>query len=155
MVLWAFAIIGGGAACTAGGVKLLRVYALLRYGQQELDRLIHPNAVARSRAANGISRAAILQGATMAWVFFTLFALSIAVFTAALTLIGLGFEEALVLSLSALTTTGPLTGHSGGIAADFAALGGPAQTVLGLAMVLGRLETMAILAILLPENLRS
>ncbi|TXI03104.1 MAG: TrkH family potassium uptake protein [Pseudorhodobacter sp.] len=154
MVLWGLAIIGGGAASTAGGVKLLRVHALLRYGEQELDRVIHPNAVARSRSGAGVSRAAGLQGAAMAWVFFMIFGLSIAVFSAALTVLGVGFDEALVLVLSALTTTGPLVAQSGGIGAEFAGQDGLVQAVLGLAMVVGRLETLAVLAILLPENLR-
>ncbi len=155
MVLWALAIVGGGVACTAGGVKLLRVYTLLRYGQQELDRLIHPHAVARSRAVNGTSRTAMLQGAAMVWVFFMIFSLSIAGFLAALTLVGVDFEQSLVLTLAALTTTGPLVDLSSGISADFAQVSGPAQFILGVAMVVGRLETLAILAILLPENLRS
>lgn len=154
MVLWALAIVGGGVAGTAGGVKLLRVYALLRYGEQELDHVVHPNAVARSRAREGTTRAAMMQGASMAWVFFMIFGLSIAVFTAALTVLGLGFDESLMLTLSALTTTGPLAEHSAGIAAGFAGQNGLTQVVLGVAMVVGRLEVLAILAILLPENLR-
>lgn len=154
MVLWAMAIVGGGVACTAGGVKLLRVYALLRFGRDELDRLVHPNSVA-SRVVTGGSRASALQGTVMAWVFFMIFALSIVAFIAALTIFGMSFDESLVLTLSALTTTGPLVDQSDGIAAGFSALPGPAQVVLGIAMVVGRLETLAILAILLPENFRN
>lgn len=154
MVLWGLAIVGGGVAGTAGGVKLLRVHALLRYGQQELDRVIHPNAVARRRNDTTISRAAGQQGAAMAWVFFMIFGMSIAAFSAALTIVGLSFDEALVLTLSALTTTGPLAEHSAGISAGYGGQSGGVQVVLGLAMVVGRLETLAVLAILLPANLR-
>lgn len=155
MVLWSLAIIGGGVATTAGGVKLLRVYALLRYGEQELDRVIHPNAVARVKANAATSRQAMLQGTTMAWVFFMTFGLSIAVISSALTLVGVPFDGALVYTLSALTTTGPLVDQSGGIFADYAAIDGPARAILGIAMVVGRLETLAILAILVPEHLRN
>lgn len=154
LLLWALAIIGGGVATTAGGVKLLRVYALLRFAEQELDRVIHPSAVARSRASEGTSRSAMMQGASMAWVFFMIFALSIAAFVAALTVLGVSFDESLVLSLSALTTTGPIVEQSGGIAASYGGQSGLVQGVLALAMVVGRLEALAILAILLPENLR-
>lgn len=153
-LLWALAIIGGGVATTAGGVKLLRVQALLRFTEQELDRVIHPSAVPRSRASDAHSRQAMTQGASMAWVFFMIFGLSIFVFVAALTALGLEFDESLVLTLSALTTTGPLVEHSGGIAASYGGQSGLVQVVLGLAMVVGRLEALAILAILLPENLR-
>ncbi len=155
MVLWAFAIIGGGAATTAGGVKLLRVHALLRYGEQELDRVIHPNAVARSRVKGHQTREGALQGTAMAWVFFMIFGLSIAGTVALLTLLGVSFDEAMVLALAALTTTGPLAGHAGGIAASFAGHCDAVQLVLGAAMIVGRLEALAILAILVPENLRA
>jgi len=155
VLLWALAIIGGGVAGTAGGVKLLRVHALLRYGEQELDRVIHPSAVARSRAVAGSSRAAMVQGAAMAWVFFMIFGMSIMAVMAFLTVLGINFDEAMVLTLSTLTTTGPLTQHSGGIATSFANQTDAVQAVLALAMVVGRLETLAILAILLPENLRN
>lgn len=155
MVLWALAIIGGGVATTAGGVKLLRVYALLRYGEHELDRVIHPNAVSRVKAAAAISRGAMMQGTTMAWVFFMTFGLSIAAITALLTLAGVSFDGALLYTLSALTTTGPLVDQTGGVFADYAAIDTPARVILGFAMVVGRLETLAILAILMPESLRN
>jgi trk system potassium uptake protein TrkH len=154
VLLWALAIVGGGVATTAGGVKLMRVYALLRFGEQELDRVIHPSAVARSRGNATISRAASNQGASMAWVFFMIFGLSIVAFVAALTVLGVSFEESMVLTLSALTTTGPIADLSGGIDASYGGQSGPVQVVLGVAMVVGRLEALAILAILLPENLR-
>lgn len=154
MALWGLAIIGGGVATTAGGVKLLRVLVLIRHGEQELDRVIHPHAVPRSAAQGGMSRAAAAQGAGMAWVVFTTFGLAIAAFTGLMTLAGQGFDQALVLSLAALTTTGPLAAHSGGVAVDFAMIEGPARAILGLAMVVGRLETLAILALLVPEHLR-
>lgn len=154
MVLWGMAIIGGGVATTAGGVKLLRVLVLVRFGEQELDRVVHPRAVTRSTAGAGMSRSAAAQGASMAWVMFMTFGLSIAAFTALLTLVGMGFEQALVLTLSALTTAGPLAAQAGDVGAHFADLGGPAQVILGLAMVVGRLETLAVLALLVPEHLR-
>ena len=154
LLLWALAIIGGGVATTAGGVKLMRVYALLRFGEQELDRVIHPSAVARSRGSSGSARAVLAQGASMAWVFFMIFGLSIIAFVGALTFVGLEFDQSLVLALSALTTTGPLVEQSGGIAASYGGQGGAVQAILALAMVVGRLEALAILAILLPENLR-
>ena len=43
---------GGGIATTAGGVKLLRLYALYRHGLREMDKLIHPT----QRRAAGAGR---------------------------------------------------------------------------------------------------
>ncbi|MDZ4136025.1 MAG: potassium transporter TrkG, partial [Paracoccaceae bacterium] len=106
LILLGLAIIGGGVGTTAGGLKLLRVYALARHGERELDRLVHPSSIGGSgEAARHLRR----EGAYMAWIFFMLFALSFAIIVLALALTGLAFEPALVLTVAAVTTTGPLT----------------------------------------------
>lgn len=151
LVLAGLAIIGGGVATTAGGVKLLRVYALLRHGERELERLIHPNSVG---GAGQSARRLRREGAYLAWVFFMLFALGIAAVVAALTLAGLAFEPALIMTLSALTTTGPLAAVAGQTPVDVAEVGMAAQAILGVAMVVGRLEILAILALVAPETWR-
>ncbi|MEM8631900.1 MAG: TrkH family potassium uptake protein [Pseudomonadota bacterium] len=45
LILVGLALFGGGVATTAGGVKLLRVYALYIHGRRELARLIYPSLV--------------------------------------------------------------------------------------------------------------
>jgi trk system potassium uptake protein TrkH len=151
LVLAGLAIMGGGVATTAGGVKLLRVYALFRHGERELERIIHPSSVGgQGSAARRLRR----EGAVVAWVFFMLFATSIAAVTAALTLAGIEFAQALVLGLSALTLTGPLIDLAGSAPIDLAALGGGAKTILGVTMVVGRLEILAVLALFAPDSWR-
>ncbi|QYZ71255.1 TrkH family potassium uptake protein [Neotabrizicola shimadae] len=147
LVLAALAVIGGGVATTAGGVRLLRILALFRLGQRELEQVIFPSSV-----GGGGSDARRLrgEGAYAAWVFFMLFATSIGVVTAALTLAGVEFEPALVFGLSALTLTGPLAEVAGGVPFDWAALGLPAKAILAMAMIVGRLEILAVLALLSP-----
>jgi trk system potassium uptake protein TrkH len=142
---------GGGVATTAGGVKLLRVYALFRHGERELERIVHPRSVGGQGSAARRLRG---EGAVVAWVFFMLFACSIAVVTAALTLAGTAFEPALVLGLSALTLTGPLADLAGAAPIDWAALGTAQKAILGLTMVVGRLEILAVLAIFAPDSWR-
>jgi trk system potassium uptake protein TrkH len=43
LMLVGLSLIGGGVATTAGGIKLLRVYALWKHGQREIERLVHPS----------------------------------------------------------------------------------------------------------------
>ena len=151
LVLMGLAIMGGGVATTAGGVKLLRIYALYRHGERELERLIHPNSVGGSgHAARKMRR----EGAYVAWVFFMLFGLSIAFFCAALTFTGMAFEPALIFVVSCLTTTGPLAENLPDVYLLYSDLDGFAQMILGAAMVVGRLETLAILALLAPDSWR-
>ncbi len=151
LLLLGLALIGGGVATTAGGVKLLRVYALFRHGERELERMIHPNSVGGDGAAARRLRG---EGAYVAWIFFMLFAMSIAIVMAALTLTGLTFEPAMVLTIAALSTTGPLAGVASDVALSYDVLRPVAKVILAGAMVLGRLETLAILALLAPDSWR-
>lgn len=148
LVLLGLALIGGGVATTAGGVKLLRVYALYKHGMREMDKLVHPSSVGGSGA---LARHIRRQGAFVAWIFFMLFALSIAVVMSALSLTGLGFEDSTILTVAALATTGPLAEVAGEVPIYYSTLGPAAKLILAGAMVLGRLETLAIIALLNPE----
>jgi len=148
LILMGLALIGGGVATTAGGVKLLRVYALYRNSLRELEQLVYPNSVSGASLAG---RRLQSGGAFIAWIFFMLFALSFAAVTLALALVGVGFEQALVLSIAMLSTTGPLTAVGGETPIVLMSLGDPAKAILAAAMVLGRLETLAIIALLTPD----
>ena len=147
LVLLGLAILGGGTATTAGGVKLLRVHALPRQGERELEKIIHPNSIGRGGAE---ARRMRREGAQLAWVFFMLFAISIAVVMAFLILFGVAFEPAMVLAIASLTTTGPLAQIAAPQPIDYATLSDPVKLILGVAMVVGRLETLALLALILP-----
>ncbi len=152
LILVGLSLIGGGIATTAGGVKLLRVFALLKHGQRELERLVHPSSLAGGgREARQIRR----QGAYVAWIFFMLFTLSVVGVMVALALTGVQFETAMVLSVSALSTTGPLAAVAGEDPISFAGIPDEAKMILAAAMVLGRLEALAIIALFNPELWRS
>ncbi|PIE07369.1 MAG: potassium transporter TrkH [Rhodobacterales bacterium] len=148
LILLGLALIGGGVATTAGGAKLLRVYALYKHGVRELERLVHPHSVGGS---GGEARHLRRRGAYMAWLFFMLLTVSLALMMSAFALTGADFEEALVLSVAGLTTTGPLAGLAGTEPLDYAALGTAAKAVLVGAMIFGRLETLAIVALFSRE----
>lgn len=145
------AMIGGGVATTAGGVKLLRVYAIYKNGQSEMERIVHPSSVSGSGADVRHLRR---QGAYISWIFFMLFALSVGFVMLLLAATGLAFESAFVLTISALSTTGPLANVVTETPISYALLSPAAKFVLGAAMVLGRLETLAIIALLNPDTWR-
>ena len=152
LALIGLALIGGGVATTAGGVKLLRVYALYRHSERELQRLVHPSSVGGGgREARRIRQ----KGAYISWVFFMLFALSIAGIMLLLSLTGVQFETAMVLAISALSTTGPLADVAAENPISYAGIPDAAKVILAGAMVLGRLETLAIIALFNPEIWRN
>ncbi|OSP55299.1 hypothetical protein BV911_08520 [Pseudoruegeria sp. SK021] len=152
LVLMGLALVGGGVATTAGGVKLLRVYALYKHGQLELSRLVHPSMIA---SPGNPARRIRWDSAYVAWLYFMIFALSVAFFMMMLSLFLVGFDEGVILTVAALTNTGPLSALAGDSPIKLAMLDTPAQIVLCIAMVLGRLETLAIIALLNPDFWRS
>ncbi|MEM1101911.1 MAG: potassium transporter TrkG [Pseudomonadota bacterium] len=152
LLLMGLAIIGGGVATTAGGVKLLRVYALLKHGEREIGRLVYPNSVGGAgRFARHIRR----EGAFIAWIVFMLLGLSLAVVMLALAATGEDFETSLILSVATLTNTGPLAQVATDVPIDLAPLSATAKYILTAAMAVGRLETLVIVALLNPAFWRS
>ncbi len=147
IILMGLALMGGGVATTAGGVKLLRVFTLYLNGLREMQRLIHPSSVG-GKGAN--DRRIRRQGAYTAWVFFMLFGLSLAGVVLALTAFGATFEEALVLAVSALTTTGPILNVASNEPIVLSTLPEGTKLVFAFASVLGRMEALAIIALLTP-----
>ncbi|MGR3454041.1 TrkH family potassium uptake protein [Pseudooceanicola sp.] len=148
MILMGLAMVGGGVATTAGGVKLLRVFALYLAGVRELERLVHPHSIS---GAGSINRRMRRHGAFQAWIFFMLFAMTLAAATALLALLGSSFEDSMVMSIAALTTTGPLVRIGAESPIDLATLSDASKAVFCAVMVLGRLELVAIIALLNPD----
>ena len=136
---------GGGVATTAGGVKLLRVYALYAHGRREMAVLVHPHQVgAHVPHATRLTG----QGVEIAWIFVMLFAVSVAAVTLALGATGLDFRTALVLAVATLATCGPLVGVA--VEGGTAVLEPAAKGILATAMVVGRMETLALVALFNP-----
>jgi len=146
--LLGLAMLGGGVATTAGGAKLLRVYALYRHSEREMARLLHPSSVGGGgKAARQIRK----QGAYISWVFFMLLAVSIMAVMLLLSLTGVQFETSMILSVAALSTTGPLANVAGEVPIAYSGLPDMAKVILAAAMVLGRLETLALVALFNPD----
>jgi trk system potassium uptake protein len=148
LILAGLAMVGGGIATTAGGVKLIRVYALFRQGERELERQVHPRSVGGSGPS---ARRLRREGAYLAWIFFVLFGISIGTVAALISLTGEDFERSLMFAISAISTTGPLAPVGGETAARYAELGPAAKFILGAAMIVGRIETLAILTLIAAD----
>lgn len=152
LALIGLALIGGGIATTAGGVKLLRVYALFRHSERELEKLVHPSSLGGA----GIEARQIRRsGAFVAWIFFMIFALSIIGVLVALALTGVQFENALVIAVAALSTTGPILDIAAEAPIALSGLQDISKFIIASAMVLGRLEALAIIALLNPDFWRN
>ena len=110
-----------------------------------------PSTIAGSGARKrGLRR----EGAQIAWIFVMLYLVSLAAVMLALSLTGLRFEDALAAAVSALSNTGPLFAAAtddGSWMTSFTAEG---RAVIVVAMVLGRVELLALIAMINPDNWR-
>jgi trk system potassium uptake protein TrkH len=79
-----------------------------------------------------------------------LFAITFAIVVAVLALLGIEFEQGLVLTVAAVTTTGPLTTHALQAPIRLIELSPTIKFVLAVAMIVGRMEVLAILALFSP-----
>ena len=149
-ILLGVAVMGGGIATTAGGIKLLRLYALYRHGLREMDKLVHPSSVGRRGQGDAlISRG----GARIAFIFLMLTLIALALVMLALAATGLSFVHSVTLSVGALTTTGPVISTLGD-GLGYADLSGLAQAVFCVGMIVGRLEALVLIALFNPAYWR-
>ena len=148
-ILLGVAVMGGGIATTAGGVKLLRLYALYRHGLREMDRLIHPSSLGRRGSGD---RLISERGARIAFIFLMLFLIALAVVMMALAATGVSFERSVALAIAGLTTTGPAI-QTLGEGLGYEDLSGPARFIFCAAMIVGRMEALVIIALFNPALL--
>jgi len=144
IVMLGLVILGGGVATTAGGLKLMRVFALAWQARREVSKLVYPESVGGDGPR---LRSLRREGAFSAWLFLMIFIFSLTALTALLTLTGLGLEESVIFSVAALTTTGPLAQIGGPEPLLWSALGDIGKLVLAFGMLLGRLELLLLLSV--------
>ena len=144
IILMGLSLFGGGVATTAGGIKLLRISILFSAFSNETGKLLHPSSVA---VKNNYFKD-IKMSVFMAWIFFMLFMVSIAILTIILTVFESRFEDAIVLAVACLTTTGPIIEIVE--LENFLIIDLPifSKIALIIGMVLGRLEILVALSLI-------
>lgn len=146
VILMGVAVMGGGVATTAGGVKLLRIYALYRQGLREMELLVHPSSLGRRGRGDHLITA---RGARIAFIFLLLFLIAMALAMIGLAATGLSFETSVTLAIAGLTTTGPLI-ETLSDGTRYQDLADASLAILCAAMVAGRMETLVIIALFNP-----
>lgn len=148
IILMGLAMVGGGIATTAGGLKLMRIFALIWQAKHEVEHLMYPSAIGGDGAWLRSLRG---SGAFSAWLFLMVFVFSLAVVMALLAVLGLSMESALIYAVAALSTTGPLVQVVASEPLFWSDLATAQKAVLGLGMMLGRLEFLLLLSVLWPR----
>lgn len=144
VALIGLAIVGGGAASTAGGVKLIRAALLAKHSLGELRRLSRPSSVQTLSSGH---RTVTFDALRIVWVFVMLYAIALAICALGLTATGLKFVDAFAASIAAISNTGPLLGLISGEEGGYASYSSNARYLLCAAMIVGRMETLAVVAL--------
>ncbi len=146
-LLIAFVLIGGSALSTAGGLKIIRILLLFRHLRTEIDRMSHPSRVMPVKfQGRTINDKAFLS----IWMYFFGYTLVFALGITALGASGLEFTQAVSASASALSNTGPLLAATNPEIA-YSDMNVLSLSILTVIMLLGRIEVLAVFAVIAPS----
>ncbi|MBT8411686.1 MAG: TrkH family potassium uptake protein [Octadecabacter sp.] len=138
-------LIGGCAGSTACSVKIFRYQLLFTSIKAQIRRLHSPHGVFSPRYQGRPVGDDILNSVM---AFFVAFMVAIGVVGVMLALTGLDFITSISGAATALANVGPGLGNEIGPAGNFAGLNDTAKWILAFAMLIGRLEILAVLTVL-------
>ncbi|MGD2054145.1 MAG: TrkH family potassium uptake protein [Gammaproteobacteria bacterium] len=143
MLLFA-SFVGGCAGSTGGGMKAIRVLLLIKQGQREMMRLIHPSAQVVVKLGRQPVNNAVIDAV---WGFFAAY---VACFVIMMLLLMVdGYDQITAFSAVAATINnlGPGLGE---VSANYAGIDNFSKWLLCFSMLLGRLEIFTLLVMFMP-----
>lgn len=143
-VLFFAGLIGGCAGSTACSIKVFRYQLLFASIKAQLQKTRSPHGVFTPRYAGRPVGEDVLNSVMSFFVFFTV---TLGLLSVALAMTGLDFVTSLSGAATALANVGPGFGDQIGPAGNFAGLNDTAKWLLAAAMLIGRLELMAVYVI--------
>lgn len=144
IVLMLIGLIGGCAGSTAGGIKMIRAVLVRQQLIREMKRLVHPQGVFPIKFGNkAMSESAI----NSVWAFIAGYFCILVILWIVLMALSVKPMDALAAISACISNTGA---GIAGVSDNFANLPAMANWVLGLAMLVGRLEVFTVLVLLMP-----
>lgn len=140
-VLFFTGLIGGCAGSTACSIKVFRYQLLFASIKAQLQKTRSPHGVFVPRYAGRAVSDEVLNSVMS---FFMFFIVTLGVLAVALAMTGLDFMTAVSGAATALANVGPGLGEQIGPTGNFAGLNDTAKWILAGAMLIGRLELMAV-----------
>lgn len=139
--------VGGMTGSTSGGVKTMRLVLLLKESLLVLRKQLHPNgSVIPLRFNKGIIKPVV---AYRVMVFLVLYILILVVSTGVMLMLGVDLATSLGAVATTLGNVGPGLGVVGPVG-NFSTIPQTGKWLLGILMVVGRLELFTVLVMLTP-----
>ena len=147
LVLVTLMFMGGMAGSTAGGIKSMRMYVLIRAGISELRRNLHPRAVVVTRlGSKALDESELLNILGFVLLFFGIFFAGVL----ALAFLGHDLTTTIGASVAAIANIGPGLGAVGP-AENYGWMDPASHLVLITLMIVGRLEIFTVLLLFHPD----
>jgi trk system potassium uptake protein TrkH len=141
---------GGCAGSTSGGIKVIRIWIVLKILLAELHAVFNPNVVRPTRVATGTVDAETRQTILTYVLGLVLLALAGSSAVMVLETGAIDYNTAATSAFATLFNIGPGFGRVGAME-NYAFFTPASKLVLSLLMLLGRLEVFAILVLLTPR----
>ena len=152
MVFFFIGLIGGAAGSTACSVKIFRYQILFSSISAQIRRIHSPHGIFRTKFAEQNVSDEVLNSVMS---FFAYFIVTFGLLSVGLSMTGLDFITAVSGAATALANVGPGLGDIIGPSGNFGSLNETAKWLLIGAMLVGRLEIMAVLVLFTVKFWRS
>lgn len=147
LILFSLMFVGGMAGSTGGGMKVMRVLLLIKFGYNELVKLIHPQAVIPIRINGNVVDTKIMINVAGYFVTFALIGVASAIL---LSMMGIDIITSISLIAATMNNIGPGLGMVGPTD-NYGFLPIAAKWLLSFLMLIGRLELFTVLILLAPS----
>lgn len=141
-------IIGGCAASTSGGVKILRILLIFKQSSREIAKILHPQAIIPIKLGKKSVSDATIQSV---WGFISIFIGLYLVFLLIFMWLGHDLEQSFAMVTATLTNSGFGLGN---LKAEFARYDNFSKDLLIMIMLVGRLEIFTILILFTKDYWR-
>lgn len=139
--------IGGCAGSTAGGFKVTRIILLIKTMKAIIGMKLHPRMVLHVHSNGDEFSEDILYGVAR---FFFVYAMLDVLWTVLLVFDGVAVFDAVGVSISTMGSCGPAFGQFGATC-TYSSLPVMSKVVVCISMLMGRLESFTVLALLMPS----
>jgi len=147
-LLFIFMLVGGCTGSTTGGIKIFRIQILFKVIIQQIQKVIRPHQILKIT----YSKALIDDKTTLSILaLIFLFIASVFIIAAILCFIGLDLLTAFSAAATSIAVVGPGLSEEIGPTGNFNSLPNQAKWVLSAAMIIGRLEFLAVLILIMPS----
>jgi len=143
LILIILMFFGGCAGSTGGGIKVVRIYLIIKYGFMQFKKLLHPHAVIPIRLGHRpVPPEAISDILGYVVLYFSILVVS----SILMSLMGLDLVTSVSTVISSLSNIGPGVGTIGPTE-NFAHIPAIGKWLLSFLMLVGRLEIYTVLVI--------